>query len=72
MADETRRATKKYAAIKRAERRLQHRLDDIDWELDVLTPEVEAIKDAGAIEATHGLVELNEGGSNDAAGNQDS
>lgn len=34
------RAQKKLAAIKRAERRLQHRLDDIDWELDVLAVEM--------------------------------
>lgn len=37
------RAQKKFLAIKRAERRLQHRLDDIDYELDVLLPEVERI-----------------------------
>lgn len=37
------RAQKKTAAIRRAERRLQHRLADIDWELDELTPELEQI-----------------------------
>lgn len=40
MADELSRAKKKYIAIKRAQRRLQTRLEDIDWEYDVLLPEV--------------------------------
>lgn len=37
------RAQKKTAAIRRAERRLQHRLDDIDWEEEELLPELEQI-----------------------------
>ncbi len=40
MADELSRAKKKYIAIKRAQRRLETRLADIDWEYDVLLPEV--------------------------------
>lgn len=39
------RAQKKLLAIKRAERRLQHRLDDIDWELDALAPQVAELKE---------------------------
>lgn len=38
------RAQKKFLAIKRAQRRLQHRLEDIDWELDELAPAVAEIK----------------------------
>jgi hypothetical protein len=34
------RAQKKLMAIQRANRRLQGRLDDIDWELDYLAPKV--------------------------------
>lgn len=37
------RAQKKLIAIRRAERRLKTRLEDIDWELDVLKPEIEAL-----------------------------
>lgn len=44
MANELRRAKKKYTAVKRAQRRLQHRLDDIDWEEDVLIPELEQLE----------------------------
>lgn len=43
------RAQKKLLAIRRAERRLQARLADIDWELDVLAAEV---KELGQREAT--------------------
>lgn len=34
------RAQKKLATIRRAERRLQNRLSDIDWELDELAPQL--------------------------------
>lgn len=47
---ELQRATKKLLAIRRAERRLRHRLDDIDWELDQLLPEVERLKELAANE----------------------
>ncbi len=43
------RAKKKLLAIRRAERRLQHRLDDLDWELDVLKPEIEQIEEKVAL-----------------------
>lgn len=42
------RAKKKLLAIRRAERRLLHRLDDIDWELDHLLPEVEQLNELAA------------------------
>ena len=37
------REQKKYIAVARARRRLERRLEDIDWELDVLADEVEQI-----------------------------
>jgi len=43
MSDDLARAKKKYVAIKRAERKLKTRLEDIDWEFDVLLPEVEQL-----------------------------
>ena len=43
MPDELARAKKKLVAIRRAERRLRVRLEDIDWEFDVLLPEVEKL-----------------------------
>jgi hypothetical protein len=46
------RAQKKFITIERAKRRLQNRLSDIDWELDVLTPQVEELK---ALEASHNV-----------------
>lgn len=42
------RNQKKFITIERAKRRLQHRLDDIDWEMDELTPATEKI---GELEA---------------------
>lgn len=51
------RAQKKYVAVARARRRLQHRLDDIDWEMDVLAEEVKAI---GELEETK-VVEIEVG-----------
>ena len=36
-------AKKKYLAVKRAERRLRNRLADLDWEHEVLKPELEAL-----------------------------
>lgn len=44
------RAQRKLLAIERAKRRLQHRLDDIDWELDELMP---AVKRVEKLEANH-------------------
>lgn len=38
------RQEQKLKAIRRAEWRLQQRLDTIDWEYDVLVPEIEALK----------------------------
>jgi hypothetical protein len=38
------RNRKKLVAIRRAERRLQNRIQDIDWEYDVLLPEVRAFE----------------------------
>ena len=46
------RAQKKYVAIARAKRRLQHRLDDIDWEMDELAGEVAQL---GELEKTQNL-----------------
>lgn len=43
MSDDLARAKKKLVAIRRAERRLRTRLEDIDWEFDVLLPEVEQL-----------------------------
>lgn len=48
MPDDLSRAKKKLIAIRRAERRLKIALENIDWEFDVLLPEVEAM----ALEAT--------------------
>lgn len=46
MADEHAlvRARKKFTALKRAERRLQNRLADIDWEYDTLLPQVKELE----------------------------
>ena len=53
------RAQKKLLAIRRAERRLQARLADIDWELDVLAAEV---KELGELEKTENVnIELETG-----------
>jgi len=41
LSNELERARKKLIAYRRAERRLQIALDNVDWELDVLRPEVE-------------------------------
>lgn len=37
------REQRKFVAIMRARRRLERRLEDIDWELDVLAPQVKEI-----------------------------
>ena len=50
-SDELARTKKKYVAIMRAKRRLQSRLDDIDWEYDVLLPSLSKIE----LEATEKL-----------------
>jgi hypothetical protein len=44
--DDLNLAKRKLLAIRRAERRLQHRLDDLDWEVAVLKPEVEQLEEA--------------------------
>lgn len=36
-------------AIRRAERRLIHRLEDIDWEFDELHPELKALEESVAL-----------------------
>ena len=43
MANELMRAKKKLVAVRRAERRLKTKLEDIDWEFDVLLPEVDQL-----------------------------
>jgi hypothetical protein len=43
-ADEVRRARSKFLAIRRAERRLNNRLADIDWEFDELKPALGALE----------------------------
>lgn len=42
------REQKKFVTIQRYRRRLQHRLDDIDWEIDVLDP---VVKELAALES---------------------
>lgn len=44
MSDQLEIAKKKTMAVRRAERRLMHRLDDIDWEYAVLKPEIEQLE----------------------------
>ena len=48
MSKELQRAKRKLLAVWRAERRLQHRLDDIDWEIDNLLPEVDKLNELAA------------------------
>ena len=43
-ADEVKRARAKYLAIRRAQRRLENRLADIDWEYDELKPGLTALE----------------------------
>ena len=43
MSDELSRAKKKLVAVRREEYRLRKRLEAIDWEYDVLLPEVEKL-----------------------------
>lgn len=43
MSTDLARAKKKLIAVRRAERRLKTALENIDWEFDVLLPEVEAL-----------------------------
>ena len=42
------RARRKYTALRRAEFKLQQRLDAIDFEFDVLQPELEALEKLAA------------------------
>lgn len=44
MSDQLAIAKKKLVAVRRAERRLIHRLDDIDWEYAELLPEIEKLE----------------------------
>lgn len=46
---ELRKAKKKLLAVRRAERRLRNRLGDIDWEEEVLLPEVEELNHLAAL-----------------------
>lgn len=56
--DDLNLAKRKLLAIRRAERRLQHRLDDLDWEVNVLKPEVEQLEEtAGQGELPEFVVE---------------
>jgi len=55
------RAKKKLLAIRRAERRLQNRLADIDWEMDVLLPEIEDLKELAAEEELKKLEKAKDG-----------
>ncbi len=48
MSNELTRAKKKFIAVRRAEYRLKQRLEAIDWEFDVLLPEVEQLTIAAA------------------------
>lgn len=48
MSDELVRAKKKLVAIRRAEYRLKQRLESIDWEHDVLLPEVAELEHVAA------------------------
>ena len=53
------RAQKKLLAVDRARRRLERRLEDIDWEIDVMTPKV---KELGELEKKNNVtVELEPG-----------
>ena len=44
MADESKRFERKFLTIRRAQRRLMHRLADIDWEFDELQPELAELR----------------------------
>ena len=59
-ANELVRARKKYATLKRAERRLQNRLADIDWEFDVLLPQIKELEKAITAGKTP-VIELTDG-----------
>ena len=54
------KAKKKFVALKRAERRLQNRFNDIDWEYDVLRPAVKELE-ASATEGKLPTFELTDG-----------
>lgn len=43
--DEVKRQRAKYLAIMRTKRRLENRLNDIDWEFEVLKPGLEAMEE---------------------------
>jgi hypothetical protein len=47
------RQEKKYIAIQRARRRLENRLADIDWELDVLLPQLKELRQLEEKEMLH-------------------
>lgn len=48
MADEIVRARRKLTTVRRAEFSLRQRLDKIDFELDILQPEIRALEDDAA------------------------
>jgi hypothetical protein len=48
VADELLRARRKLVALERAKFRLQQRLDAIDFELDVIQPEVKKLEEKAA------------------------
>lgn len=54
------RARKKFTALKRAERRLENRLADIDWEYDVLLPQVKELE-AAVTAGKAPVIELTDG-----------
>lgn len=62
MSNELTRAKKKFIAVRRAEYRLKQRLEAIDWEYDVLLPEVEqlTISAAETLELPEFIVEEDE------------
>lgn len=62
MQDQLSRAKKKLIAVRRAEYRLKQRLEAIDWEFDVLLPEVEqlALNAAKKLELPEFIVEEDE------------
>lgn len=59
------RAQKKFLAIERAKRRLQHRLEDIDWELDDLAPKVAELAELEKSENVNVELEAGDAGEDD-------
>lgn len=63
MANDGLRGKRKLMAARRAEFRLKQRFEAIDWELDVLTPEIERLEADGVrgLVVESSLVEIGEG-----------